>query len=81
MANFQSIQISVHASKRFSERNIQASDVTAAVSNPDKRTRQRMGANGGISYLYFKKCESGGLYVVAEVKAGEAFIVTAWWES
>jgi hypothetical protein len=79
--NFDSIAIMPHAKKRLAERNAQEADATATICNPDVRTFQRKGTQGGKVYLHSKKIGDAKLFVVAEIVAKRAFIVTVFWEN
>jgi hypothetical protein len=77
---FDKIEILPHAQRRLSERNVLEADATSTICNPDKKTVQDRGSHGGKVYLHSKKIGDAKLFVVAEVVARSAFIITAFWE-
>lgn len=70
-----------HAAERASERNLSVEDLKNVVNYPDNKAKQRTGPHGGIIYR-FRKCVDGRTLVcVAEVKNGNCWLVTGFYET
>jgi hypothetical protein len=68
-----------HAARRLAERGISEEDSKAVVRSPTSQEDLRRGRHGGI-IRKFRKPNGRVLAVVAEIKAGEAWLLTAYYE-
>jgi Domain of unknown function (DUF4258) len=81
MPNYTSITILNHAKDRMALRNVTEADATSTICDPDIKTKQHVGKNGGMVYLFSKPIGDARLFVAAEIVAKDAYIVTVYWEN
>ncbi len=51
------------------------------VSFPNKKTRQGKGEEGGFKEVFEKTFGERTLFVVAELKAAECWLITGYWQT
>lgn len=70
-----------HFHVRHAERRLNTDDIKAAILSPTKRKFLKKGKNGGRLTRFEKTAGGKTLVVIAEIKAGECWIVTAYYEN
>lgn len=70
-----------HAAARASERDLSFEDLKSVVNYPTTKERQGQGGHGGTLFR-FRKCVDGRTLVcVAEVRNGDCWIATGFYET
>jgi hypothetical protein len=71
-----------HLAKRAQERGFTIEQAMLAIDQPANilKTPPRRGNHGGLIWLFFRRFGNRVLVAVAEVKANECWIITAFWE-
>ena len=67
-----------HLILRSEERNLSLENIKNVVRYPDKQKRIGRGEHTGIVYVFEKKVDQVTLKVVAEIKASECWLMTAY---
>ena len=69
-----------HFAQRARERGFTLEDAMACVSFPEKKLRQGKGEEGGFKEVFEKTFGARKLFVVAEVKGIECWLITGYWQ-
>jgi hypothetical protein len=69
-----------HAARRLLERNISGEAVKDAITHHQDKDFKYLGEHGGKVSRYAKMHCNGKLIVIAELKKGECWIITTYYE-
>ena len=69
-----------HFAQRARERGFLVVDAMSCVSFPDKKLRQGKGGDGGFKEVFEKTFGARKLFVVAEIKGSECWLITGYWQ-
>jgi Domain of unknown function (DUF4258) len=69
-----------HFAQRASERGFTLAQAESCVCFPDKKRRQGRGEEGGFKEVFQKAFEDRTLFVVAEVKGADCWLITGYWQ-
>jgi len=69
-----------HFAQRARERGFTLEEAVTCVSFPNKKTRQGKGEEGGFKEVFEKTFGERKLFVVAEVKCTECWLITGYWQ-
>ena len=80
MAQFR-FHITRHSAVRAAERGWTFEDLKNVVTYANEKTRSGRGAHGGIIYRFRKTADGQTLIAVAEVRNGDCWIITGYYET
>jgi hypothetical protein len=80
MENVKRFHLTPHSARRLSDREISAEEMKDAVKYHDEKHPMGPGENGGKKYKFAKKTNGRTLVVIAELKKGECWLITTFYE-